>query len=155
MSLTARHRSFVFVFALALALWLASTLGLVHRTLHGSGATRVLVASFAVAPSVAVQTGFANSTVAAADTAATASPGFISAPALDGFTGRGLAGLFSVHSDGECRLYDQLSHGAPAPCVPLVMLPMLLPAATFAYLEGEALARWVLLLRARGPPFTR
>ena len=150
MPLTARHRSFVF--ALALALWFASTLGLVHRTLHGSGATRALVASGAVGPAVAVRAGFANSIVATADTA---SPGFISAPALDGFTNRGLAGLFSVHSDGECRLYDQLSHGASAPCVPLVMLPMLLPAAAFAYLQGEALARWVRLLRARGPPFTR
>ena len=150
MPLTARHRSFVF--AIALALWFASTLGLVHRTLHGSGATRALVASGAVGPAVAVRAGFANSIVATADIA---SPGFNSAPAFKGFTNRGLAGLFSVHSDGECRLYDQLSHGAPAPCVPLVMLPMLLPAATFAYLEGEALARWVLLLRARGPPFTR
>ena len=122
---------------------------IIRRTSH---ARFKLVASGAVGPAVAVRAGFANSIVATADIA---SPGFNSAPAFKGFTNRGLAGLFSVHSDGECRLYDQLSHGAPAPCVPLVMLPMLLPAATFAYLEGEALARWVLLLRARGPPFTR
>jgi len=70
-------------------------------------------------------------------------------------TNNGLAALFGQHSDAECRLYDQLSHGASAPCVPLVVLPLLLPTTTFAYLEGEALARWVLLLRARGPPFTR
>ena len=115
MHLSSRHRSLVF--ALALALWFASTLGLVHRTLHSPGA-----ASGRVVKSVASQ-----------------SP----------------TTLFGHHSDAECRLYDQLSHGSSAPCVPLVVLPLLLPAATFAYLEGEALARWVVLLRARGPPFTR
>ncbi|QFZ87621.1 hypothetical protein GFK26_15900 [Variovorax paradoxus] len=70
-------------------------------------------------------------------------------------TGHTLASLFGVHDDADCRLYDQLAHGAGAPGVPLVVLPMLLPAATFAYLQGEAIARWVALFDARGPPSTR
>lgn len=69
--------------------------------------------------------------------------------------GHHLASLFGEHSDAECRLYDQLAHGASAPGVPLVVLPMLLPAATFAFLEGEAVARWVALFDARGPPSIR
>ncbi|MFS2056164.1 hypothetical protein ACEN8K_46150, partial [Variovorax sp. CT11-76] len=52
----------------------------------------------------------------------------------------GIASLFGLHTDAECRLYDQLAHGASAPGVPLVVLPVLLPAATFAWLQGEALA---------------
>lgn len=136
MRLPPRHRSLVF--ALALALWFASTLGLVHRTLHSPDAGPGLVASFAIASSAPDQ--------------ATAAP---SDQAVDGVASQGLVVLFGHHSDAECRLYDQLSHGSSAPCVPLLVLPLLLPAATFAYLEGEALARWVVLLRARGPPFTR
>jgi hypothetical protein len=136
MRLSPRHRSLVF--ALALALWFASTLGLVHRTLHSPGA----------APGVVASLGFAS----IAQDHATAAP---IAQVVEGISSHGLAALFGHHSDAECRLYDQLSHGSSVPCVPLVVLPLLLPAATFAYLEGEALARWVLLLRARGPPFTR
>jgi len=126
MRLSLRHRSLVF--ALALALWFASTWGLVHRTLHSPGAAPGVVASLGMASTAQV---------------------------VEGISSHGLAALFGHHSDAECRLYDQLSHGSSVPCVPLVVLPLLLPAATFAYLEGEALARWILLLRARGPPFTR
>ena len=68
---------------------------------------------------------------------------------------RGLSALFGVHSEAECRLYDQLSHGAAAPCVPPVLLPVLLPAASFVWLEGEVFARWIALFDARGPPSTR
>lgn len=70
-------------------------------------------------------------------------------------SGHTLASLFGVHDDADCRLYDQLAHGTGVPGVPLVVLPMLLPAATFAYLQGEAIARWVALFDARGPPSTR
>ncbi|MDM0018063.1 hypothetical protein [Variovorax saccharolyticus] len=109
--------------ALAFALWAATTLGLLHRTLHGSPpATAAAVAG------------------AQADPAAHA---------------HGLTALFGAHSDAECRLYDQLSHGAAAPCVPPVFLPVLLPAASFVWLEGEVFARWIALFDARGPPSTR
>ena len=140
MHLTSRHRSLVF--ALALALWFASTLGLVHRTRHSLGVAPALVASLApVLASVDMPTS--------ATTTATAGS------LVQGISSQGLTALFGHHSDAQCRLYDQLAHGASVPCVPLIVLPMVLPAATFAYLEGQALARWVVLLRARGPPFTR
>jgi hypothetical protein len=48
-----------------------------------------------------------------------------------------------------------LSHGSGALGVPTLALPVLLPSATFAYLQGEAIARWVALFDARGPPSTR
>ncbi|RQO53418.1 hypothetical protein DBV14_14225 [Variovorax sp. KBW07] len=125
------------VVALAVALWFAGTLGLMHRTLHVPGMP-ALPSSSAVAA------------VAAAD--GKAAP---ATPAVHQHAGHTLAGLFGHHTDAECRLYDQLSHGSSAPGVPLVVLPMLLPSATFAFLEGEAIARWVALFEARGPPSTR
>ncbi|MDM0068294.1 hypothetical protein [Variovorax sp. J31P207] len=111
---------------LAFALWAATTLGLLHGTLHGAAAHAHPHADAA--------------------TAAVASKAAAS---------RGLSALFGVHTEAECRLYDQLSHGAAAPCVPPVLLPVLLPAASFVWLEGEVFARWIALFDARGPPSTR
>ncbi|QRF56176.1 hypothetical protein [Variovorax sp. UC122_21] len=89
-------------------------------------------------------------------------PGLATATAAEATASRaehvhphGIASLFGLHTDAECRLYDQLSHGASALGVPLVVLPVLLPFATFAWLQGEALARWVALFDARGPPVAR
>jgi len=116
---------------LMVALWFAGTLGLVHGTLHAPG----LAHAHALAD--------ANAQAADSDGAHVhAAP-------------RGIAGLFGDHSDAECRLYDQLSHGSGALGVPTLVLPVLLPTATFAYLQGEAIARWVALFDARGPPSTR
>ena len=111
---------------LVLALWLATTLGLVHRTIHTPLASHSH-AHAAVSP----HAGEAD------------------------HASHGLVALFGEHSDAECRLYDQLSHGPAALCVPALLLPVMLPAATFAYLEGEVLARWVALFDARGPPSAR
>lgn len=121
----------VLAFALWFALWFATTLGLVHGVMHGG--------------------------VAAAGTPVTVMHG-AHAHGADGHGhghGHGLAALFGDHSDAECRLYDQLSHGPAVLGVPLVLLPVALPAATFAWLEGEAIARWIALFDARGPPSTR
>lgn len=115
------------VCALAFALWVATTLGLMHGTLHNP-----------VTAHAAAAAGLAGKAEGAPSTAA-----------------HGLAALFADHNDADCRLYDQLSHGAAALGVPSVILPVTLPAATFAWLEGEFLARWVALFDARGPPFTR
>jgi len=112
---------------LVVALWFAGTLGLMHRSVHVHGLAQ------AAASVPAAHHGDAHGH---------ASHG-------------GIAGLFGSHSDADCRLYDQLSHGAGALGVPMVVLPVLLPSATFAYLQGEALARWVALFDARGPPSTR
>jgi len=117
--------------ALAVALWFAGTLGLMHSTLHVPGLAHAHALADATAKAVHPD-GTHGHAVA-----------------------RGLAGLFGDHSDAECRLYDQLSHGSGALGVPTVALPVLMPAATFAYLQGEAIARWVALFDARGPPSTR
>jgi len=101
---------------LVFALWVAATLGIVHRTLHVPGSGH---------------------------------------PSMVEKAGHGLPALFGDHTDAECRLYDQLSNGPAALGVPLVVMPVVLPAATFAWLEGEALARWAALFDARGPPSTR
>jgi hypothetical protein len=109
---------------LVLALWLATTLGLLHRAVHGQvGPQQHAGASHEASPQA-------------------------HAP-------HGLFAFFGDHTDAECRLYDQLSHGPAALCVPPVFLPVTLPAATFAWLEGEALVRWVALFEARGPPSAR
>ena len=121
------HRTRAIVCALAFALWVATTLGLMHGTLHNP-----VTAHAAAASDLATQAQGAPSTAA-----------------------RGLYALFADHNDADCRLYDQLSHGAAALSVPPVILPVMLPAATFAWLEGEFLARWVALFDARGPPSTR
>lgn len=116
--------------ALAVSLWLASTLGLMHRVLH-------LPAPLAAAHSHAES---------AAPVAATS---FVEMH-------EGLLGLFgSHHAEADCRLYDQLAGGAAALSVPLVVLPIALPMARLHYFLGEALARWVSLFDARGPPLTR
>lgn len=115
--------------ALMVALWVAGTLGLVHRSVHVSGAPHAT----ASAPQVA---------------------------SVDPVHGHGhgswvLALFGEHHEDADCRLYDQLAHGPAALGVPMVVLPLVLPVAVFDYLEGQALARWVALFDARGPPSSR
>lgn len=117
--------------ALAFALWIAGTLGVMHRSLHVPGLAE------------------AAASVPAATPATTQARGDVHKHA------HGLGSLFGEHTDAECRLYDQLGDGSATPNVPLVVLPILLPAATFAWLQGEAIARWVALFDARGPPSTR
>ncbi len=120
-----------------LAVWLASTLGLVHRTLHVPEAhyTAMPVLSMAEADAV-----LAQKAAAAAHKARHA---------------HGLFALFGDHSVSDCNLYDQFAGWHVPMSVPPVVLPIVLPAATFAWLQGEALARWVALFDARGPPSTR
>jgi hypothetical protein len=120
--------------ALAVSLWLASTLGLMHRVLHLP----------------AVPAAFSAATHSDAESASPlAATSFVEMH-------RGLLGLFGTHhAEADCRLYDQLAGGAAAPSVPLVVLPIALPMARFHYFLGEAIARWVTLFDARGPPLTR
>ena len=68
----------------------------------------------------------------------------------------GVAALFGHHGGtDDCRLYDQLAGGFAVPSVPIVTLPIALPTARFHFFLGEAIARWVALFDARGPPATR
>ena len=124
------------VFTLLLAVWMASTLGLVHATLHVPGDRTWAVEAQRPAPAASHMQGVHESH------GPVQRHGWVRA-------------LFGDRTDAECRLYDQLSHGASVPGVPLVVLPMALPSATFAYLEGEFVARWIALFDARGPPVTR
>jgi len=135
----APHRSIlstrVIAIALVVALWVAGTLGLIHRSLHVPGLGQ---------PAAAAQASHGEEArVQAAHVS--------HVPHVP----HGIASLFGDHTDAECRLYDQLSHGSGALGVPTLVLPVLLPSATFAYLQGEAIARWVALFDARGPPSTR
>ncbi len=110
--------------ALAFALWIAGTLGVMHRSLHVPGLEQAQAQAHAQG-------------------------------VVHKHSAHGLESLFGEHTDAECRLYDQLGDGSATPSVPLLVLPMLLPAATFAFLQGEAIARWVALFDARGPPSAR
>ena len=113
---------------LTLALWFASTLGLVHGVVHTPGLAQ---AHSHAQPPVAAHTH----------------------QSLFG----SVTALFTDHHqcDAQCRIYDQLSHGPAAVAVPLIVLPLVLPTATFDFFQGEALARWVALFQARGPPSPR
>ncbi|WP_234192411.1 hypothetical protein [Pseudacidovorax sp. NFM-22] len=115
--------------ALLLAVWATTTLGLVHGSLHALD-------------------GRARATVLAAPAAGATAQG--SAPRH-----AWLHALFADRTDAECRLYDVLSHGAGLPGVPLVLLPVALPAATFACLPVQAIYRWTVHFDARGPPGAR
>ncbi|MGJ7564499.1 hypothetical protein ACSFBM_11630 [Variovorax sp. GB1R11] len=118
---------------LLLAVWVTSTLGLVHATLHVPGDR---------AWAVAADAGTTSAAAPSTKRGAAQRHGWLHA-------------LFGDKTDAECRLYDRLSHGFSMPGVPLVVLPMVLPSATFAYLQGEAVARWIVLFDARGPPPAR
>ena len=114
---------------LTLALWFASTLGLVHGVVHTPG----LAHASAPASAAPMATHTHKSLLGS------------------------VAALFTDHHEGDaqCRIYDQLSHGPAAVAVPLIVLPLVLPTATFDFFQGEALARWVALFQARGPPSSR
>ncbi|MGF6525985.1 hypothetical protein ABID77_001262 [Variovorax sp. PvP013] len=119
------------VLALAVALWVASTLGFMHRVVHAPDARPAVL-----------------------NPGATASR----ADSLESHVhaGVGVAALFGHHgSEDDCRLYDQLAGGFAVPSVPIVTLPIALPTARFHFFLGEAIARWVALFDARGPPATR
>lgn len=127
------------VFGLAAALWFASTMGLLHGTLHGHGVHRS-----AVPAAAAVLPAHALSTVVAIDIGAADAAGL-----FDALFGNHVAG------DAQCQLYDQLSGGHALPSIPQIVLPLALPMAAFHFLEGEFVARWVALFDARGPPDAR
>jgi len=115
---------------LALAVVLAATLGHLHRVMHDP------------APAAGAHVHDAHA-----------------AASHDGHHAHahGLLALFGSHDDGDlqCRLYDQLAHGSAMPSVAALLLPVVLPTAVFDFMQGEALARWVLLFDARGPPPAR
>jgi len=116
-----------FVFGLALALWFATTIGLLHGTLHGHGVR-------------SQQQHVASVTLHAPE------PG---AGTLDSLFGSHAAG------DAQCQLYDQLTGGHAVPSFAPSVLPLVLPTAVFHFFAGEVLARRAAQFDARGPPCTR
>ena len=143
-SRVAASSAMALVALLALALWVASTLGLVHRTLHPP----VTFATVSLAVGTASTADIVGTNVGGSSPSATRQT-------LHAGAGRGLAALFGSHGEGDCRLYDQLVGGIAIPLVPFVLLPVMLPMARFHYFLGEALVRWVVLFDARGPPLAR
>ncbi|WP_295529853.1 hypothetical protein [uncultured Pseudacidovorax sp.] len=129
----------VLAIVLAWVLVIASALGLMHRTLHMHAGGGHAVAVEAHAPHL----GHAADAHGAEPFAHAAH--------------HGLAALFDDHEDGSalCLILDQLQHDAATPTIVLLMLPTLPPAAVLAFMQGEALRRWVALFDARGPPVTR
>lgn len=128
------HRQINFV--LMLALLLASTLGLMHGTLHAPGLQH-LEATLAQPIDGAAQAG---GPVLATDEVGPTSP--------HGW----LLKLFDHHDGQQCRLYDQLSNGCAPPGVPLVAVPVVWPAASPRYFLDQAPAWPPALFEARGPP---
>ena len=64
--------------------------------------------------------------------------------------------LFADHEgEAACPLYDQLSGTAITPAVPVLCVPAIPPLFVVVLAQGEALARWVALFDARGPPSLR
>jgi hypothetical protein len=115
------------IVALLLALVLAQTLGWMHRVLHGSGLE-----------------GGQHAFSAAVE------------PAQDeGAHDHGVHDLFGSHEEPtDCRLFDVLGQpGCATP--PLLVLPVLVPAAQLAHTQADFVARWAALFDARGPPHPR
>ena len=63
-----------------------------------------------------------------------------------------LAHLMHGHSAGDCRLYDQHTHGDAASSMAMLALPVVHPAVPVCHQAEQAMLRWVTLFDARGPP---
>jgi len=131
------HRPISFV--LALALLLASTLGMVHGNLHAPGLHQA-------------DTTLARPAVGAINLA----DGYGSAPAAGESGPTPLHGwllkLFDHHDGEQCRLYDQLSGSCALPSVPFVAAAVVLPTAIFLYSLGQPPVLPSALFEARAPP---
>ena len=58
-------------------------------------------------------------------------------------------------SDADCQTFDQLSHFDSVSALLAVGLSLALTSALCAFLQGLACARWHAQFRARGPPLPR
>ncbi len=73
-----------------------------------------------------------------------------------GHDGNFLGKLFSGHaSDADCQTFDQLSHFDSASALLAVGLSLALTSALCTLLQGLACARWHAQFQARGPPSPR
>ena len=60
--------------------------------------------------------------------------------------------LMHGHSAGDCRLYDQHTHGDAASSTAMLALPVAHPAVPVCHQAEQAMLRWITLFDARGPP---
>ena len=81
----------------------------------------------------------------------------LQAPAVAKQQATGFLGALFQHNDNDpsCRLYDQCGSPDAVVSVPAIAVPVALPSGVLLYFTGEALARWVALFDARGPPSIR
>ena len=130
-----RHRAFAPVLLFVLALLLAQTLGFVHKVLHHTSVSHMLVAQVNVPESVVPRLS-------------------IDAP---GHKLHGLSPNLFHHSEDDptCRLFDQAGSADSLACPPAIVLPMAVSLFVLRFFQGEVLARWVALFEARGPPSVR
>jgi len=63
--------------------------------------------------------------------------------------------FFDHHSEFECHIFDQLSHGDLLTATVQVALPCAVPLTHLLRLEGLAVARWAAQFQARAPPPVR
>ena len=118
------------VLAFAVAMLLAQSLGLLHRT---------------TAP---VTQAHAHATPAHSHASARHH--------ADGHQGDFLGKLFTGHaSDADCQIFDQLSFSGAASALLAVGLSLALTSALCTLLQGLSNARWHAQFQARGPPFPR
>lgn len=120
-------------FVLAFALLLASTLGMVHGTVHAPGLQQL------------------EARAAQAACASEAPAGMLEACAGESAHGW-LSRLFGHHDDEQCRLYDQLAGGCSPLGVPLVPAGLVLPHAIPHFFLAVAPCCPPALFNARGPP---
>ncbi len=129
---------------LLLALLWAPTLGLLHRHVH--------------VPHEAAHAAHAGVQAAPSASAWAAAPGGAENPGpaqTAGLLHDGIASLFASHGEAaDCLLYDQCSVADALVSAPLA-LPAALPVFLLHFFQGAALARWVALYDARGPPPVR
>lgn len=114
---------------LLLALVLAPALGLVHGVLHGGA--RLPSTAFSHASSGMAQTHLHQVQ-------------HVHQGVVDH--------LFGAHGLADCRLYDQLAHSDMAPGIAMLVLPHVPIGFAVRHQAGEAMARFVALFDARGPP---
>lgn len=125
---------------LVLALCFSGTLGQMHRVVHAPGLAALQAAAALGLGAQAHGHGLSQAPAQGlSDVAHSHAHGWFDS-------------LFGIHSDAECRLYDQLSGDPALTGVPPVVLPLQLPTAQLRTRAGEFIARWVALFDARGPP---
>lgn len=149
-----KSQQLLLIWLLACTLLIAQTLGLMHGEVHGLKSASGIRASTSLrALTQIAQAPKADRAVQADQATQATQLSKLNANSIN--TSSWVNALFSSHhGDNECRLYDQSSHGSAMAQLAALALPVVLPPVAVAIFKCEALARWVALFDARGPPLT-